>query len=140
MRRVGFVVLVAGVMALSGCSGGESSTPEAPASSEHSQHAESSTSAAPSSAEEQKVRADFTIEKGHRTKGPETVEAKVGQSVALTITSDTADEVHVHGVNVSAKLKPGEKALLEFDVPYAGVFEIELHGAHGAITELKVTE
>ncbi len=81
----------------------------------------------------------FTVEGGERVSGPEQIEVAVGETVAITVTSDTADEVHVHGYNKTVALRPGEPATLEFEASIAGVWEIELHDSDALLTELRVT-
>lgn len=83
--------------------------------------------------------ASFTVEGGERVSGPERVEVAVGETVAIKVISDTADEVHVHGYNKTVALRPGEPATLEFEAAIAGVWEIELHGSGALLTELRVT-
>jgi hypothetical protein len=61
-----------------------------------------------------------------------------GESVTLAITSDVADEVHVHGYDLTAELVPGETAELTFDAAIPGVFEVELHEAGTVLLTLQV--
>jgi hypothetical protein len=58
--------------------------------------------------------------------------------VRLTVTSDAADEVHVHGFDLTTALSPGQAAQLEFVADRAGIFEIELHDAGTVLTRLQV--
>lgn len=81
----------------------------------------------------------FTVEGGERVAGPERIEVAVGETVAIDVTSDTADELHVHGYNMTVALTPGEPATLEFEAGIAGVWEIELHDSGNLLTELRVT-
>ncbi len=81
----------------------------------------------------------FTVEGGERVSGPEQLEVAVGETVAIEVTSDTADELHVHGYNKTVALTPGEPATLEFEAGIAGVWEIELHDSGALLTELRVT-
>lgn len=81
----------------------------------------------------------FTVKGGERVDGPERIEVGVGETVAIDVTSDTADELHVHGYNETVALTPGEPATLEFEAAIAGVWEIELHDSGSLLTELRVT-
>ncbi|GAA5128429.1 hypothetical protein [Haloechinothrix salitolerans] len=85
------------------------------------------------------VAVSFTVEGGERVSGPEQLEVAVGERVAIEVTSDTADELHVHGYNKTVALTPGEPATLEFEATIAGVWEIELHDSGNLLTELRVT-
>ena len=52
---------------------------------------------------------------------------------------DTADEVHVHGFDVTKAVPAGGTALLSFDANLEGRFEVELHGSGAQIAELEVS-
>jgi hypothetical protein len=49
-----------------------------------------------------------------------------GSNVLITVTSDTADEIHLHGYDVSVPVAPGAPATVEFTADIPGVFELEL--------------
>jgi hypothetical protein len=66
------------------------------------------------------------------------VPVPVGTPVTLSITSDVADEVHVHGYDLEATLAPGTPAELTFDAGIPGVFEVELHEAGTGLLSLQV--
>jgi hypothetical protein len=61
-----------------------------------------------------------------------------GEHVTLAITSDVADEVHLHGYDLEAELSPGQPAELTFDATIPGVFEVELHEAGTLLLSLQV--
>lgn len=61
-----------------------------------------------------------------------------GQTVDLVITSDTADEVHVHGYDVTKPIPAGGRARVRFAADAEGIFEIELHGSGQQIASLRV--
>ena len=50
-----------------------------------------------------------------------------GDTVKLTVTSDVAAEVHVHGIEVSKDVPAGGTIELGFKASIDGVFPIELH-------------
>ncbi|PSL53635.1 hypothetical protein B0I31_10882 [Saccharothrix carnea] len=58
---------------------------------------------------------------------PQRVEAVRGQAVELTVTSEEPVDVHVHGVDVLAKVESGKPAVLEFTVDRTGTFDVEAH-------------
>lgn len=62
----------------------------------------------------------------------------LGRPVRLEVTSDVADELHVHGVDETVDLVPGETAALEFTPESPGRFEVELHDARRVLTRLQV--
>ena len=58
--------------------------------------------------------------------------------VVVTVTSDVADEIHLHGYDVSADVAPGAPATLRFTADAPGRFEIELENTGVQIAELEV--
>ena len=63
---------------------------------------------------------------------------KQGEHVTLVVTSDVADEIHLHGYDISADAAPGSPARLTFDAKIPGRFEIELEERGVQIAELTV--
>ena len=82
---------------------------------------------------------EFTISSGTRTDGESQVEVPLGASIVLTITADTADEIHVHGYDLTADTVPGEPTTIDLIADLPGVFEVEMHDAGTVITQLRVT-
>ena len=61
-----------------------------------------------------------------------------GDRVRVQVQSDQADEVHVHGYDLSKPVGPGSPATVEFAADLPGVFEVELEGAKRKLFELEV--
>jgi hypothetical protein len=61
-----------------------------------------------------------------------------GQTVRITVTSDTADELHVHGYEKTATLEPGKPATVEFVAHLTGRFEVETHESAKQLFQLEV--
>ena len=59
------------------------------------------------------------------------VEVAPGEAVRVVVTSDVADELHVHGVDETAMLVADEPTTLEFTIDEPGVFDVETH--HGGL-------
>ena len=59
--------------------------------------------------------------------GKRSLTVNTGDTVKLTVTSDAAAEVHVHGVEVMKDVTAGGTIELEFKASIDGVFPIELH-------------
>ena len=59
-------------------------------------------------------------------------------AVVVTVTSDVADEVHVHGYDLMADVAPGAPATIRFMADAPGRFEIELEDTGVQIAELEV--
>jgi hypothetical protein len=66
------------------------------------------------------------------------LEYKQGDTVRLRARSDTPEEVHVHGYDLSVDVEPGKTARMEFEADITGIFEIEFEISHQQIAELKV--
>ena len=62
-----------------------------------------------------------------------------GDRVALVVTSDVADEVHVHGYDISKDVTAGGTARIVFTADIAGRFEVELEERGVQIADLTVT-
>lgn len=67
------------------------------------------------------------IESGFRIEGPSIIKLKRGDYVDVDFVSDGADELHLHGYDITLPLKPNDIARLSFMAKYAGRFSYELH-------------
>jgi len=121
-------------LSLAGCAGKKADPSAAGTSSSGS--ASSSASGTPSAGTEQRIEVTFT----HGKAGGDTgrVPVALGTSVSLVVTSDVADEVHLHGYDIEKELSPGQPATLQFTADVAGVFEVELHHAGTVLLRLQV--
>lgn len=81
----------------------------------------------------------LTVARGQVTGDTGRVEVPLGTTVRLTVTSDVADEVHVHGFEATMRVSPGQASQLEFLADRPGVFEVELHHARRVLTRLQVS-
>ena len=75
---------------------------------------------------------DFVVRNGERAAGPVTMQAREGDDVEIKVTSDRADELHLHGYDLHTPLKANEPAVLYFKATHSGRFDVELH--HAGIT------
>jgi len=66
----------------------------------------------------------------------ETVEKD--ERVVLVVTSDVADEVHLHGYDVTRDVAPGKPARLPFKATIPGRFEVELEDRGVQIADITV--
>ncbi len=69
---------------------------------------------------------------------PKTYDVKVGDEVTISVTSDVAEEVHVHGYDKTVDLEPGVPGEVTFKADIPGVFEAELEGSGKLLFELRV--
>lgn len=80
---------------------------------------------------------DVRVAEG-QVQGPGRVAVPLGGSVVLHVTSDVADEVHVHGYDLTEEVAAGGTATLSFAADIPGVFEVELEERHLRLLELEV--
>lgn len=66
------------------------------------------------------------------------VTVKQGTRVRLVVSSDAADEVHLHGYDLTTGVAPGRQGRIAFVAKVPGRFEIELEEAGTQIGELEV--
>ncbi|MBE3015845.1 hypothetical protein IL992_42785 [Microbispora sp. NEAU-D428] len=125
------------LMATSACGGSDAATPAqsaapvstepaAPATTEPAPAAPSE-SAAAAPAESAVKEITVTVAGRKVTPPPGRIEVTKGQTVRITVTSDAADEAHLHGYDKEAALQPGTPASIEFVADQTGLFEMETH-------------
>lgn len=132
-RRRLSAALLAGGLLVAGCAGTDPDT--AAGSAAPSSSASSSPAASPT---EDGQRIEVEVAGGQVTGDTGRVPVAAGEHVTLSITSDVADEVHVHGYDLDAELAPGTPAELTFDATIPGVFEVELHESGTVLLTLQV--
>ncbi len=67
------------------------------------------------------------------------IDARQGQRVVISVDSQFADEIHLHGYDLSTDVAPGERARIEFRADTPGRFTIELEERGQEIAQLRVT-
>jgi plastocyanin len=80
----------------------------------------------------------FTVQGSKRVAGPDRVEVTAGAAVTIEVTSDVADELHVHGYDKAAELAAGIPGSVTFTADVPGLFEVELHHSGAKLTQLRV--
>ncbi|HEU4675316.1 MAG TPA: cupredoxin domain-containing protein [Motilibacteraceae bacterium] len=149
-------VLLAAGMLTAGCSAGSSGTSGssgasgapttsagssmgASASSGGSAGVTASASASAGSSDGTSVTAiAVSIAGGKVSPAPDRIQVKAGSTVKLTVTSDVADEVHVHGIDKEFELSPGQPGSITFTVTDPGVYEVETHESGKTLFQLVV--
>ena len=71
--------------------------------------------------------------------GGDRVEVPLDSTVAIVITSDVVEEVHLHGYDLFADVGPDGAGMIAFTADIAGRFEAELEGAGQFLVELVVS-
>jgi hypothetical protein len=121
---------------LTGCAGTDEPVPAGSSASSSSSTSASVVPSAPATAGQ---RLEVTVTGGQVTGDTGRVRVPAGEHVTLVVTSDAADELHVHGYDLGADLAPGTPATVEFDATIPGVFEVELHDAGTLLLSLQVS-
>lgn len=80
----------------------------------------------------------IVVRDGKPVGGVRQLEFDAGERVRFQVRSNTADEVHVHGYDVTERLPAGQAAPVSFRAEIEGIFEVELHGSGMQIAELRV--
>jgi hypothetical protein len=75
---------------------------------------------------------------GEPVGGVQELEYDAGEEIRFRVSSNKADEVHVHGYDVEEEIPAGGSATLAFPADIEGIFEVELHGSETQIAELRV--
>jgi hypothetical protein len=83
--------------------------------------------------------ATIVVRDGQPVDGVQELEFTRGERISFAVESDAADEVHLHGYDVSQDVEAGGR--VEFDVPATieGVFEVELELSAVQLAEISVT-
>lgn len=63
----------------------------------------------------------------------------IGDLIELTVTSNTAESVHVHGYDLFLDVEAGGSGVLRFEADIPGRFEVELEGSSLLLFELEVS-
>ena len=70
---------------------------------------------------------DIVVKGGRRLSEEAVQQVHQGEEVTLQITSDKADELHLHGYNLSMPVSPERTAVITFKADRTGRFTYELH-------------
>tara|TARA_B100001123_G_scaffold400729_1_gene486780 strand:- start:72 stop:479 length:408 start_codon:yes stop_codon:yes gene_type:complete len=85
------------------------------------------------------VRFEVEVREGKVVGGIPRFEVSIGDVVAVTVTSDVSDQLHLHVYDAMADVGPGVEADLVVRAEVPGVFEAELHGSGLRVFELEVS-
>jgi hypothetical protein len=80
----------------------------------------------------------IVLEDGQPVGGVQELEYSAGEQVRFTVESDVADEVHVHGYDLTEDVPAGGRVTFSFPAEIEGIFEVELEGQGEQIAELRV--
>ena len=124
-------LLAVGALVLAGCGGGSSSS---------SATGSGTTTAAgtTTTATNTPVTIRVLVKGGKPVGGIQRATVKKGQTVAIVVHSDVADEVHVHGYDLHKDVAAGGTVRIVFPATIVGEFEAELEDRKLQIIEFTV--
>lgn len=82
--------------------------------------------------------ATVVVRDGEPVGGVQELEFGAGDTVRFKVRSDVADEIHVHGYDLSEGVTAGGSASFAFPADIEGIFEVELEERGTPIAELRV--
>jgi hypothetical protein len=80
----------------------------------------------------------IVVRDGAPVGGVAELEFDAGETIRFEVSSNQADEVHVHGYDVEEEVPAGGTAQLAFEADIEGIFEVEMHHGEEQIAELRV--
>ena len=136
MTRARWLVVgvLAGCLPLAGCGGDDGDQGAAATTTGASTSTEATTTTAGFSG----VLIEATVTGDEVETASRRVRIDRGQKVRIRVQADRAEEVHVHGYDLSADVAPGRPAVIDFTADAPGVFEVELEQAKLRLFELQV--
>jgi hypothetical protein len=79
-----------------------------------------------------------TVRGGSVVEGSSRQRATVNEAVTIRVTSDVADEVHVHGYEKKFNVAAGQTGEVTFNANIPGVFEVEFERSHKQLFTMEV--
>jgi hypothetical protein len=80
----------------------------------------------------------IVVRDGAPVDGVAELEYDAGEEVRFRVRSNTADEIHVHGYDVTKEVPAGGSVMVSFPAELEGIYEAELHGSGEQIAEIRV--
>jgi hypothetical protein len=80
----------------------------------------------------------IVVRNGEPVGGIKELEYDAGDEIRFEVSSDVAEEVHVHGYDLMEDVPAGGTASFDFPAEIEGIFEVELEGLGEQIAELRV--
>ena len=81
----------------------------------------------------------IVVRGGRPVGGVARLEYESGEHVRFSVRSDVADEIHVHGFDITKDVPAKGSVRFAFPADIEGVFDVELHHADVKIAELRIT-
>lgn len=137
-RAATATVATAVLLVLGACGSGDEPAADPTTSSSASAEA-SADPTDPTDAAGEGVMVDISLTEDGPDPQGERVEVTAGEPITLNVTSEIADEVHVHSdPEVSIDVEPGDEKSETFTIDRPGQVAVESHATHTTIVQLVV--
>ena len=146
IRRSAMSMLVPLALLLTACGGGDDE-PAAQAPAPTTTSSGPTTSAAPAATTSTTLASTTTTVagqlvsvtvRGGQVQGPSRQRVERNETVTVRVSSDVADEIHVHGYNKTAPVAAGGTGEVSFVATFPGVFEVEFEKSGKLLFTLEV--
>ena len=131
--RVGAALAVVALLVSVAC-GGDDDTPTVASDTPVTTTGDSS----PSTTTSAGTVLSVTVRGGSVAEGGSRQRATLNQPVTIRVTSDVAEEVHVHGYEKRFTVAPGQRGEITFNANIPGVFEVEFERSHKLLFTMEV--
>ena len=131
MRVVTLLLALIAIGGLAACGGDDSTTDATPTTTAKGKDTGAAEGAKP-------AIPTIAVRNGEPVGGVEELEYDAGEQIRFRVSSNRADEVHVHGYDVEQEIPAGNTVTLSFPADIEGIFEVELHESEQQIAELRV--
>jgi len=130
------LLVVAAAFALSACGSSDDGT-TASGNTESGSKSSKSAPEAEKPAEEQDVPT-IVVRGGEPVGGVQTLEFSAGEQIRFRVSSDEAEEIHVHGYDIAKDVPAGGTVEFDFPAELEGIYEAELEELGVQIAELRI--
>ena len=90
--------------------------------------------------EAEPAETEIEVKGGEVVGGLQEIRVEEGEDIVFTVAADVADEVHVHGYDVTKDVAPGKPAKFDIPAKITGIFEVELEDAGLQVVSLRVEQ
>lgn len=80
----------------------------------------------------------IVVRDGAPVGGPAELEYNAGEQIQFRVRSNVADELHIHGYDITKEISAGGAVTVSFPADLEGIYEAELHGSGELIAEIRV--
>ncbi len=101
-------------------------------------HNDDETSSSTADTENADTTIQLQLEDGKPTNGIQRHRIQANDTIEVTVTADTTDELHIHGYDIVIPFSPNTAGVAMFEANIPGTFEVETHSQNNLVMELEV--